>query len=160
MIYKRHCILTLRQRARASTGPDTLFDAYEATASNLAQALALACGSLLATARACIVRSFSRRSHRYAARAQRCTSERDLATLPIRYSARRMRMRARHRKHARRQSHLALRASRTRSQAQDDAGPAQRSRGRKLEATAPQPAPLENARWFRGASWLLQDLPD
>ena len=147
MIYKRHCILTLRQRARASTGPDTLFDAYEATASNLAQALALACGSLLATARACIVRSFSRRSRRYAARAQTCTSERDLATLPIRYSARRMRMRARHRKqkHVRRQSRLALRASRTRSQAQDDAGPAQRSRGRKLEATAPQPAPLENA---------------
>ena len=153
MIYKRHCILTLRQRARASTSPDTLFDAYEATASTLAEI-----SGTSARARVRLTTGYRARVHRAqflkavtpicctcADVHERTRSGLDLATLPIRYSARRMRMRARHRKHARRQSRLALRASRKRSQAQDDAGPAQRSRGRKLEATAPQPAPLENA---------------
>ena len=143
-MFKRHCILILRQRARASTGPDTLFDASEATADHPAQALALACGSLLATVHACIVRSFSARSRRYAGRSQRCTREQEQATLARSMLCANHHKQARHRKQARRQSRLTLRAPRTRSQARDDAAPAQRSLGRKLEETAPDPAPLEN----------------
>ena len=49
MIYKRHCILDLTQRARASTCPDTLLDACERLRANLDSMIALACSSLTAT---------------------------------------------------------------------------------------------------------------
>ena len=85
MICKRHCILTFRQLARTSTGPDTLFDASERPWANTAHNIAFDVDSFRATVHACIVRSFAAWSRRYAARMQRCTSELDLAMLPISY---------------------------------------------------------------------------
>ena len=79
MICKRHCILTFRQLARTSTGPDTLFDASERPWANTAHNIAFDVDSFRATVHACIVRSFAAWSRRYAARMQRCTSELDLA---------------------------------------------------------------------------------
>ena len=62
VMYKRHCILNLSQRARASIGPDTLLDASKLLEPILHNMIALACNSLLATARVRIECSFSARS--------------------------------------------------------------------------------------------------
>ena len=87
MIYKRYCVLTFRQLAHTSTGPDTLFDASERpranTAHNIQQIAFNVYCSFLATVHACIVRSFAARSRRYAARMQRCACEQEQARLAI-----------------------------------------------------------------------------
>ena len=100
--------------------------------------------SSLATVHACIVRSFAARSRRYAAHMQRCTRELDLAMLPISYRSCRLRKRARQSQQTRRQSRLPLRPPRTHSAPEDDAAPAQRSRGRKIVCAAPTPRRSEN----------------
>ena len=109
MICKRHCILTFRQLARTSTGPDTLFDASERPWANTAHNIAFDVDSFRATVHACIVRSFAAWSRRYAARMQRCTSELDLAMLPISYRLAVCAKRARQSRQTRRQRRLPLR---------------------------------------------------
>ena len=75
---------------------------------------------------------------------QRCTRELDLAMLPISYRSCRLRKRARQSQQTRRQSRLPLRPPRTHSAPEDDAAPAQRSRGRKIVCAAPTPRRSEN----------------
>ena len=91
MLYQRDCILTLSQRARESTGPDTLLDASERLRANTTHTIAFDIEYFLATVHACVARSFAARSRRYAARMQRCTSEQELAMLPISVSCAPMR---------------------------------------------------------------------
>ena len=132
MIYKRHCILDLTQRARASTCPDTLLDACERPRANLDSTIALACSSLPATMHTCIVLSSSARSCRYAICAQRCACERERPLLASSLSCAHAAEQARHRKQALGQRRPPLRPPRSRSEARDDAAPAQRTRGRTL----------------------------
>ena len=144
MICKRHCILTFRQLARTSTGPDTLFDASERPWANTAHNIAFDVDSFRATVHACIVRSFAAWSRRYAARMQRCTSELDLAMLPISYRLAVCAKRARQSRQTRRQRRLPLRSPRTLATCRDAAAPAQRFRGRTLEDVVPTPRRSKN----------------
>ena len=142
MIYKRHCILDLAQCARASTCPDTLLDACERPRANLDSTIALACSSLPATIHTCIVLSSSARSCRYAICAQRCACERERPLLASSLSCAHAAEQARHRKQALGQRRPPLRPPHSRSEARDDAAPAQRTRGRTLDCTAPTPRQL------------------
>ena len=113
LVMPRISILTFRQLARTSTGPDTLFDASERPWANTAHNIAFDVDSFRATVHACIVRSFAAWSRRYAARMQRCTSELDLAMLPISYRLAVCAKRARQSRQTRRQRRLPLRSPRT-----------------------------------------------
>ena len=142
MIYKRHCILDLTQCARASTCPDTLLDACERPRANLDSTIALACSSLPATMHTFIVPSSSARSCRYAICAQRCACERERPLLASSLSCAHAAEQARHRKQALGQRRPPLRPPHSRSEARDDAAPAQRPRGRTLDCTARTPRQL------------------
>ena len=137
-MYKRNCILNLSQRARASTGPDTLLDASKLPRAKPAQhdrarmqltSGYCACAHPMQFLSAVTPMCGSRAEVRARMRTSHAGHDQSCALICWHHQQ----------AQALRQSRVPLRLPSTRSKPKAEAAPAQRSRARKIRCTTPTP---------------------